>query len=79
MTDELEHELAIFDRPVGLHVGDDWTVSFPESWVTEISQNVAEWLLAQHSGEDVPPEVASFLSHLRGDLSNAQAQGSMLP
>lgn len=53
-------------------------MSYPESWSTEITQYVAEWLLRQHSGENVPPEVASFLSHLRGDLANARAQESML-
>ncbi len=44
----------------------------------EVTQGVAEWLLAQHAGEKVPAEVAAFLSHLSGDLSNAQDQGSML-
>lgn len=53
------------------------TASFPESWVTEMSQTVAAYLLAHFDGVEVPIEVEFFLGHLRGDLANAAAQASM--
>lgn len=76
MSDELHHELLIFDRQSARTVGDDW-MSFPDSILLDTPTDVAEEILTLLSDEPVSDGLRLWLGHLRGDVVQARAQDSM--
>lgn len=82
MTEDLEFELAIFDKADGPELGPDWmrvegpsAMGWPDSVLEEIPLKVVEELLAKLTNDPTnTADMEHFLGHLRGDLSNAEDQ-----
>lgn len=76
--DELHHELAIFDRPSALHVGDDW-MPFPDSFLPdELPTAAANELLTLLDGCPTSPGLRGWLASVRGQANECEAQTSLL-